>query len=264
MVFRFRRFAVRHGRSSMRVGTDAVLIGVWADVAGCRRVLDVGTGCGVVALMLAQRAPAAQVTGIDVDAPSVEEAAANFAASPWAGRLRAERADVRVYAECLRAEGRESSVETALANGAGKAAAVSDDKEEWKYDCIVSNPPYFTETTLPPQSSRAVARHAVAAGLTVGGLLDAVVGLLRRGGRVALVLPAEQEKMATEEATARGLLLRRVLAVRTVARRPARRVLMEWQYGGTTTVQREELLLTDPATGGRSAAYAALTATFYL
>lgn len=235
-VFRFRRFAVEHGRSSMRVGTDAVLLGAWAYVENCARVLDVGTGCGVVALMVAQRATGAVVTGIDVDGPSVSEAEANFLMSPFANRLHAECADVRTYVPTE------------------------------KFDCVVSNPPYFTESLLPPVAQRAVARHVGASGLCTGDLLKAATGLLHPGGRLAVVLPADRADVIVAEAVAYDLYLLRRTAVRTVAKRPVRRVLLEWQLGCPAAAWPawEELLLTDPATGGRSAAYAALTREFYL
>lgn len=87
-TFRFKRFDCTHGGGSMKIGVDAVLVGAWADVSGARHIIDVGTGCGVIALMCAQRAPEAMITAIDIDEASVAEASGNFAASPWRSGFR--------------------------------------------------------------------------------------------------------------------------------------------------------------------------------
>ena len=111
-MFRFKQFAVRQDRCPMKVGTDGVLLGAWAEVRpGDRRMLDVGTGTGLIALMLAQRS-AAWITAVDIDVECATQAAENFAASPWADRLDAVSVAVQRY-----------------------------DPVE-KFDLIVSNPPY--------------------------------------------------------------------------------------------------------------------------
>ena len=85
-VFRFKQFSCSHGRSAIKIGVDGVLAGAWADVSGCSDILDVGTGCGLIALMCAQRNPTARVLAIDIHRDSVEEAAGNFSNSLWSGR----------------------------------------------------------------------------------------------------------------------------------------------------------------------------------
>ena len=117
-MFRFKQFAVRQDRCPMKVGTDGVLLGAWAEVRpGDRRMLDVGTGTGLIALMLAQRS-AARITAVDVDAECATQAAENFAASPWADRLDAVAVAVQRY-----------------------------DPVE-RFDLIVSNPPYYVDSLL--------------------------------------------------------------------------------------------------------------------
>lgn len=134
-----------------------MLLGAWAEVRpGDRRMLDVGTGTGLIALMLAQRS-AARITAVDVDAECATQAAENFAASPWADRLDAVAVAVQRY-----------------------------DPVE-RFDLIVSNPPYYVDSLLSPDEGRNTARHA--AGLPFGELAAAVVRLLAPGGRFALVLP---------------------------------------------------------------------------
>ena len=122
----------------MKVGTDGVLLGAWAEVRpGDRRMLDVGTGTGLIALMLAQRS-AAWITAVDIDVECATQAAENFAASPWADRLDAVSVAVQRY-----------------------------DPVE-KFDLIVSNPPYYVDSLLSPDEGRNTARHA--AGLPFGEL----------------------------------------------------------------------------------------------
>ena len=129
-MFRFKQFAVRQDRCPMKVGTDGVLLGAWAEVRpGDRRMLDVGTGTGLIALMLAQRS-AARITAVDVDAECATQAAENFAASPWADRLDAVAVAVQRY-----------------------------DPVE-RFDLIVSNPPYYVDSLLSPDEGRNTARHA--------------------------------------------------------------------------------------------------------
>ena len=119
-MFRFKQFAVRQDRCPMKVGTDGVLLGAWAEVRpGDRRMLDVGTGTGLIALMLAQRS-AAWITAVDIDVECATQAAENFAASPWADRLDAVSVAVQRY-----------------------------DPVE-KFDLIVSNPPYYVDSLLSP------------------------------------------------------------------------------------------------------------------
>lgn len=95
-MFRFKQFAVEQQRCAMKVGTDGVLIGAWCDLrAKDRRILDMGTGTGVIALMAAQRCPQAQVTAIDIDGDCAAQAQDNVAASPWSDRVEVVCGDIR-------------------------------------------------------------------------------------------------------------------------------------------------------------------------
>lgn len=142
--FKFKQFTVYHDKCAMKVGTDGVLLGAWCDVAGARRVLDVGTGTGLIALMIAQRSEA-RITALDVDAAAVEQARENCSASPWAERIDVEQADFCSY------------------------------RPDALFDCIVSNPPYFVEDVHCPDKQRNMARHT--AGLTFSSLLERVGAL---------------------------------------------------------------------------------------
>ena len=230
--FDFRQFRVRHDISSMPVGTDGVLLGAWANLHEARRVLDVGTGCGLIALMAAQRAPHAEVLGIDVDAQSVEQARSNVQASPFASRISVLQADVRDFAP---------------ASGC--------------FDRILSNPPFFVNDVLPPSERRMRARNALA--LPAGSLLDAVARLLDGNGLFAAVLPCSSQATFVGLALERGLYLTRSLHVRTVIRKPPKRVLLEFSRHRVHLPECGEMLL-QSEDGSRSPEYATLTRDFYL
>ena len=132
-MFRFKRFSVCQQGCAMKVGTDGVLLGAWCALeASQRRVLDIGTGTGVIALMAAQRSAEARITAVDIDGECARRAAGNFAASPWGDRLEAVQADIRDFAS------------------------------GHTFDHIITNPPYFSSSLLPPDSGRRLARHCVA------------------------------------------------------------------------------------------------------
>lgn len=143
----------------MKVGTDAILVGAWAGQGcdGVQRILDVGTGCGVVALMVAQRFPHALVDAIDVDRPSVHEATTNFDGSPWADRLRAQNSSFQNH--CA----------------------------DHRYDLIVSNPPWFQSGPASPMVSRGKARHQLL--LTAETFARCCVSHVTDSGLIAMVVP---------------------------------------------------------------------------
>ncbi|MCB0790472.1 MAG: methyltransferase [Flavobacteriales bacterium] len=193
--FDLRAFSVRHDKSTMKVGTDALLLGAWADLEGARRILDVGTGSGLLALMAAQRAPEAWIDAVEIDEASTEQAGRNAALSPWADRVRVHHMDVR------RLHASEP------------------------FDRIISNPPFHAPQSLSPEVRRSVTRHG--SDLTFAELLRVVVRCLSDNGRCALILPAQREKELLDLAERQGLALHRRCQVHYVAGRPARRVLVE-------------------------------------
>lgn len=193
-AFRFKRFTIRQQRSAMKVGTDGVLLGAWAGVRPSdRRILDIGTGTGLIAVMLAQRTTEARITGVDID--DVTEARENGDASPWGDRLQFVQQPIQQFRPAER------------------------------YDLIVSNPPFYVDSLTCPDRGRTTARHTVH--LAYGELLDAVVRLLAPGGRFAVVLPAPEGERFRRLAAA-NLRLQRLTTVRTTPRRPVKRVLMEF------------------------------------
>lgn len=237
--FRFKRFSVSNCRSAQKVGTDGVLLGAWVSLTGSEQhILDVGTGTGVIALMMAQRTEAAVVIGIDIDAPSAEEASENFKASPWAGRMAAFCGDFR---------------------GLGTAEAHPLAFLRCKYDLIVSNPPFFTGSLKAPDGRRSDARHSDT--LSFRELASEAVSLLSEEGRLAVVYPAEEAEILAGTALETGLFPCRICRVSTKAGKAPKRVMMEFSRQKKEPLI-EELFISDGE--DYSEEYKALTRDFYI
>lgn len=231
--FQFQQFDVRHDRSSMKVGTDAVLLGAWCMVLHAKTALDVGTGCGLIALMLAQRNPdLRKVVGLDIDSSSVMQAEDNFRNSPFASRLSAVRMDFRTPQFAL----------------------------DTHFDLIVSNPPFFTEQTASPDAARDCARRADY--LPMETLIAHAATLLTKQGRLSLVLPRERSAECIWAAQANGLYLNRRMDVRQRDSLPYVRSLLEFSYVSEDTLFGHLTLTEDGSK--RTMDYESLTKDFYL
>ncbi|MGM9693699.1 MAG: tRNA1(Val) (adenine(37)-N6)-methyltransferase [Alloprevotella sp.] len=257
-MFSFQQFDIDDRHCAMKVGTDAVLLGAWADVEGCRRILDVGCGSGVVTLMAAQRAVRATVTGVEIDEAAAADAQANARRSPFAERVDIVCADILKLAvpaedECFEKE--------------------ENAKKTGRFDCILSNPPYHEEDLLPPLASRAAARHTSGGGLTFEALLRAVSRLLASSPspecaegtaepRFCVILPAAAAKRFTTLAAVHGLWAeRRTEVVTRLGKQPKRILLRFSRRHGACEEDTLELLRSD---GKRSLAYDRLCRDFYL
>lgn len=231
-LFHFKRFSVAHSRSSMKVGVDGVLLGAWADCQG-DYLLDVGTGCGVIALMLAQRNPAARILAIDVDSPSVEEAAENFLHSHWAERL-----------------------ESRLAPFSGIACS-----DELRFDRIVSNPPYFDSGVKDFTTARNIARHQ--GELSPSILVRYAGGILKSSGKLAMVVPSEFCDSLVEQGNNVGLPVSRLCFVKGNPRKPPKRVMMEFSKSFVGETESDTLTMFDNF-NDPTEEYLALCHDFYL
>ena len=186
-TFHFRQFSVCHRHCAMKVGTDGVLLGALAAVRGSS-ALDIGTGSGLVALMLAQRSPQIRVTAIDIDSGAVNQAADNFRASPWPSRLTALQADVVSYEPAL------------------------------PFDTVVCNPPYYEHSPAAGSETRQKAR--VADRLTHEQLAVAVGRLLAPDGCFSVILPYGDTGRFAWLCWQNGLFLRRRVDVCTKYGKP--------------------------------------------
>ena len=226
--FTFKRFTVSHGKCAMKVGTDGVLLGAWA--RGGRRILDVGTGSGLVALMMAQRFEEAGVTAIDIEPGACQQARENVAASPFAGRI--------------------SVVEAALQGFEGS-----------EYDAIVCNPPFYAGTLKSKTAARTMARSAETLPFT--DLFASAARLLSADGVFSVVIPSSCRSVFDAEATVAGLFPLRICALRTLARKPVSRYLLAYGKRPADMVEEAEHSLNNDDMS-RSEWYAGLTKDFYL
>ena len=231
MAFHFRQFDVEDERSTLRIGTDAMLLGSWACPAGTAKILDIGTGCGVLALMMAQKS-GASVEAIDVDPESINEAAGNFACSPWNDRLSAILTTLQHFS----------------ANSVGG------------YDFIITNPPYFANLLKSPSARKNNTRHSDS--LTHNELVSNVARLLAPGGSFALILPAGLAPDFRILCEKNGLHLRRLMNVCPNPSAVPVRTLMEYARYEGTFVEEPPLTLRSPD-GAFTPEYLALTDAFH-
>ena len=208
----------------MKVGTDGVLLGAWAPLGS--RILDVGTGSGLIARMLMQRCPEAEVEGIDIDEAAVAQAKENGVRA-FQARLQDWKSDI---GDC--------------------------------YDLIVSNPPYFQNSLKNPDRGRELARHTDSLGYEE--LIAHSARLLKEEGQLALILPAEAEEEIRNLAARYSLFPTHITRVYSKETKPARRVILAYSRKNSIVGLIEDSLVLEDEKGGRSAAYSKLCEEFYL
>ena len=211
--FHFKHFSLFHHRSTMKVGTDAILLGRWVEVRPTDVVLDIGTGCGLLPLMLSQKG-VAQVDAVDIDKASVEEATVNFEASQWREHLRAYHSDIVDY------------------------------QTEERYDLIVSNPPFFNRFSKCDSERKSRARHNDA-GLSYATICREVCRLMKPEGRLALVLPLDVSLDFLDTAEQFGLYLHKRMTIIPIAGKEPNRVNLELGFGKPEKVQEETFVIRD-------------------
>ncbi len=215
----------------MRVGTDGVLLGAWASLPPEGRILDVGSGSGLIALMSAQRSPRARIYGIEIDASSACQARENVQASPFSERVEIVEGDIRSFVPPFR------------------------------FDAVVCNPPFYVEDTLSPDSSRSVARNA--SFLPIRDLLSCIGNLLLPQGQASFVVPFSLREEMLRQAHLLAFHLVRQCEVRTVAGKLPKRILLTLSLSSLQTPQYESLILQNPD-GSRTAEFQSLCQDFYL
>ncbi|WP_195374221.1 MULTISPECIES: methyltransferase [Parabacteroides] len=231
--FRFKKFIIYHDKCAMKVGTDAVLLGAWAETTQCKNILDIGTGTGIIALMLAQRS-SAEIDAIDIDKDAYIQATENAIASPFVERIKV------IHSSCT---------DFVMSN------------PQKKYDLIVSNPPYFINSLKCPDNKRTVARHTDT--LRLPDLIREVRTLLSPTGRIALVLPHEQLDEVRELASTNHLYIYRQTDVIPVPGAQPKRLLIELSVTEENIKKRDTLII-EEARHQYTPEYIALTKEFYL
>lgn len=211
MPFRFKQFSVNDHLCGQKVGTDSILLGSWAIAPNVSGVLDIGTGCGLLALMLAQRFSNAAITAIEIDTPAFEQAKQNFEASPWANRLTAAHVDAHTFTSAK------------------------------SFDLIVCNPPYFEASIRPSDDSRATARHNDQ--LTFAELTKTAATLLRQQGQFSVILPFDRASEFTDVAAEHQLHIVRRCDVRPTPSSDPKRSLLAYALQKPEAEDFAELVL---------------------
>lgn len=227
--FSFKQFTVYHDCCAMKVGTDGVLLGAWADVSDSHEILDIGTGTGLISLMLAQRSEA-HILALDIDEDAVRQAKENVKNSPWPDRI-----DVELHDACC--------FDTDV-----------------RYDVIVSNPPYFVNSLKCPDEQRNTARHTDE--LDFVSLIKSAERCLSLSGRFSVVIPAAGMAEFVKTASDRKLFLSRCTWVKTKPDAAPKRVLAEFRKQPTACA--EDSLVIELSRHVYSEEYIALTKDFYL
>jgi tRNA1Val (adenine37-N6)-methyltransferase len=230
--FAFKKFTVLQEKSAMKVGTDGVLLGVGVPDGSYRRILDVGTGTGLVALMLAQRFEGAAIDAVEIDKDAASEAELNFANSPWQSRMSVVNSDFL------------------------------DFNSPVKYDLIVSNPPYFKNSLQSGCRKRTTARHDNS--LPLGGLTRKAATLLCDHGLLVLILPFGELDDAVEHCSQNGFFLIQTVKVRPRADKPYKRVILVFSLNRHNLFSDWELVIESDVRYQYTCQFKTLTGDFYL
>lgn len=217
----------------MKVGTDGVLLGAWADVTGAGHILDIGTGTGVIAIMLGQRRPTAIIHAVEIDPEACKQAEQNMRQAPWADQLQVFNTSIQDFAGV----------------------------HLYHYDLIVSNPPFFSGGTFSANQDRTSVRHTVK--LPHGELLTAVRNLLAPAGKFCVILPLIEGLRFQELAETYKLFCTRVTEVRPKADKPVERLLLQFEHKRNEVV-KDELVIQKEKNNDWTEAYITLTGDFYL
>ena len=227
-VFQFKQFSVQHHNSAMKVGTDGVLLGAWVGLEGVKSVLDVGTGTGLIALMVAQRKPDTKITAVELEAGAVEDAKVNFLESPWSTNIKLVHQDIKEF-------------------------------EEEGFDLVVSNPPFFVNSFKSVTSERSNARHDET--LSFYQLLEFVVK--SKSKKLAVIYPYDRLNDLKKIVYDFGWKISRICYVHPTLEKGCSRIMIEigpWE----TSIAEENLVVDANGRHAYSKEYINLTKEFYL
>lgn len=233
MAFNFKQFAIDDSECAMKVGTDSVLLGSWLNLSHCENILDIGTGCGILALMAAQESTAS-IVALELDSKAFNQADKNIRNSPWSNRIACINSSIQDY-------------------------SISSVKEA--FDHVITNPPYFSNSLKSPVDSRNKARHND--DLPFDVLVESVNLLLRKDGKLSVVLPLEAAPSFVNLCIINGFNINRQLDIKPKIDKPSNRILLEFIKGKCLDKQSDELSIRDEQSNYTSE-YKSLTKGFYL
>lgn len=230
--FQFKQFLIRQDKSAMRVGTDGVLLGAWTDVSEVKNILDIGTGTGLIAIMLAQRSNAL-ITGVEIEIRAAGEAKKNAKDSPWPERINILHQKFQEFAR-----------------------QTTD-----KFDLIVSNPPFFSNSVKNNLNEKSMARHNHL--LPFNDLLEGALKLLTANGKLSVILPVNEAIELTKQAKNYDLFISRLLEIKSSPLKEPNRHLMEFTKK-QVPVNIKTLSIFEGNNVDYTTEYKQLTADFYL
>jgi tRNA1Val (adenine37-N6)-methyltransferase len=208
--FQFKQFTVQQNKTAMKVGTDGVLLGAWAEInSDVFNILDIGTGTGLIALMMAQRSNAEIIDGIELNDEAYVQTVDNFELSDWGDRLFCYHASFQEFI----------------------------DEIEDSYDLIISNPPFYTSTYKELSKERAMARHSES--LPYSDLLSGTAKLLSEIGTCAFIIPFSEEENFIEIAKSNNLFINRITRVKGTFDAPIKRSLLQFSFEEKAIEQNE-------------------------
>jgi len=241
----------------MRVNTDGVLLAAWTNLPSSEnsnkllKILDIGTGTGVIALILAQRLFQTisdrnfKIVGIDIDLPSIEDAIDNFNLSPWKNSLTGMAISLQEFLS-----------KTIIDKGVQPMSIGAE-----KYSLIVSNPPYFTKSLKASSQRRSAARHNDS--LPPDTLIDAATKLLEHSGTLSLILPVEEGKKVIDLASEYSLYPNRLCTIKTTSAKVEKRYMIEFKKGDTEGHPKTEELIIQNTDGTYTEHYCNLISDYY-
>lgn len=233
-MFTFKQFKIEQSRCAMKVGTDGVLLGAWTPIENNpNSILDIGTGTGLIALMLAQRSFAEQIDTLEIDEEAYEQAVDNFENSPWSDRLFCFHAGLDEFVE----------------------------EPEDEYDLIVSNPPFYTEDYYSNNEQRDLARFANA--MPFEDLIEAAAMFLSEKGIFAVIIPFKEEEKFIALADECELYPIKITRVKGTPITEIKRSLLAFSRNGKDNFPIDELII-ETARHQYTAEYISLTKDFYL
>jgi len=229
-TFRFKQFTIKQDKTAMKVGTDGVLLGAWSSITE-KSILDIGTGTGLIALMLAQRTKKATIDAIEIEEQAYLQTLENSTNSKWAKRIRAHHVSIQNFTPFK------------------------------KYQLIVSNPPYFNRSFKSPKGERTIARHT--SSLSYEDLITAVVSWLDISGNFSVVLPVKEGSLFINMATNRRLFLNKKCLVKPNPNKKPKRTLLSFSFQ-EKTIEESEIIIETEIRHDYTPEYKALTQDFYL
>lgn len=229
--FRFKEFTIHQDKCAMKVGTDSILLGAWANCYNTKNILDIGTGTGILSLIMAQRCNA-EITGIDINQESTLQAVENINNSPWKNRIRIVHSSIQNF-----------------------------NPPSEKFDLIISNPPFFQNSLKAPDKQRAGSRHNET--LNPEDLIIAAKKLLTENGNLSVIWPVEQGQKFIEKILNVKLYCNRMTKVKPNPQKNTHRLLLEFS-SHNNGLEESELIIENSTRHHYTEEYKKLTRDFYL